>query len=145
MEPTRQDAEAMLKDAGGIESAVRARAPQEHPLYFAMGLGFVCTGLFFDLGGDNDSVGAAVAVAVLAVALLAVMVATHFPYWRRYRQVWKRSTPKWLDWALAAWGAATLFVLGILLNGTIGFAFTLGGIVGALPSLLWAERLRRTA
>jgi len=144
MEPTKQDAEAMLKDAGEIESAVRARAPREYPLYFAMGLGFVCCGLFFDLGGDNDSVVAAVAVAVLAVAFLAVMVGTHVPYLRRYRQVRMRSTPKWLEWALAAWAAAALFFLGILLDGTIVFSFTLGGIVGAVPFLLWAERLRRT-
>ena len=145
MEPTKQDAEAMLKDVGGIESAVRARAPQEHPLYFGMGLACVLNGLVFDLGGDNDGVGAAVAVAVLAVVLLAVLAATHVPYWRRYRQVRMRSTPKWLEWALAAWAAAALFLLGILLNGTIGFSFTLGGIVGAAPFLLWAERLRRTA
>ncbi len=145
MEPTQQDAEAMLKDAAGIETAVRARAPQEYPLYFAMGFGFVCCGLFFDLGGDNDGVGAAVAVAVLAAVLLAVMVGTHVPYLRRYRQVRTRSTPAWLEWALAAWAAAALFFLGILLEGTIGFSFTLGGIVGAVPFLLWAERLRRTA
>ena len=143
MEPTRQDAEAMLKDAGGIETAVRARAPQEHPLYFATGLVFVLAGLLFDLGGDNS--GAAVAVTVVGVLVLAVMAGTHVPYWRRYRQVRTRSTPKWLEWALAACGAAALFGLGILLNGTIGFAFTLGGIVGAVPSLLWAWRLRRTA
>ena len=36
-------------------------------------------------------------------------------------------------------------LLGILLDGTIGFSFTLGGIVGAVPFLLWAQRLRRTA
>jgi hypothetical protein len=142
MEPTRQNAEDMLKDAYGIESAVRARAPQEHPLYFATGLVYALAGLIFDLGGD-DSDGAAATVA--GVVLLAVMVATHVPYWRRYRQVRKRSTPQWLEWALAAWGAAALFTLGFLLHDTISFAFTLGGVVGALPSLLWAERLRRTA
>ena len=134
----------MLKDAGGIESAVRARAPQEHPLYFATGLVYVLAGLVFDLGGDGGD-RAGVAVTVLGVLVLAVMAGTHVPYWRRYRQVRTRRTPKWLEWALAAWGAAALFGLGILLNGTIGFAFTLGGIVGAVPSLLWAERLRRTA
>jgi hypothetical protein len=144
MEPTKQDAEAMLKDAGAIESAVRARAPQEYPLYLAMGLGFVCCGLFFDLG-DNDSVGAAVAVAVLTVVLLAVLAGTHVPYLRRYRQVRMRSTPTWVEWALAAWAAAALFSLGALLDGTITFSYTVGGIVGAVPFLLWAERLRRTA
>jgi hypothetical protein len=145
MEPTRQDAEAMLKDAGGIETAVRARAPQEHPLYFATGLAYVLGGLAFDLGGGDDSGGAAAALTVVGVVLLAVMSATHVPYWRRYRQVRKRSTPMRLEWVLAAWGAVALFALGNLLNDTIGFAFTLGGIVGAAPSLLWAERLRRTA
>ena len=133
----------MLKDAGGIESAVRARAPQEHPLYFATGLVYVLAGLLFDLGGDSG--GAAVAVTVVGVLVLAVMAATHVPYWLRYRQVRTRRTPTWLEWALAAWGAAALIIFGLLLNGTIGFAFTLGGIVGAVPSLLWAERLRRTA
>ena len=134
----------MLKDACGIETAVRARAPQEHPLYFATGLVYMLAGLLFDLGGD-ESGGAAVAVTVVGVLVLAVMAGTHVPYWRRYRQVRTRSTPKRLEWALAAWGAAALFALGILLNGTIGYAFTLGGIVGAVPSLLWAERRRRTA
>ena len=144
MEPTRQDAEAMLKDAGGIESAVRARAPQEHPLYFATGLVIRArrAGL---RSRRRRQRGAAVAVTVVGVVFLAVLVGTHVPYWLRYRQVRKRSTPKWLEWALAAWGAAALFALGILLDDTIGFSFTLGGIVGAAPSLLWAERLRRTA
>lgn len=134
----------MLKGAGGIESAVRARAPREHPLYFASGLVFVLGGPIFDLRGDGSG-GATVAVTIIGVLVLAVTAATNVPYLRRYRQVRKRSTPKWLEWALAAWGAAALFGLGILLNGTLGFSFTLGGIVGAVPSLLWAERLRRTA
>lgn len=144
MEPTRQNAEAMLTNAGEIETAVRARSPREHPLYFATGLVYVLAGLLFDLGSGTSG-GSAVAVAVIGMALFAVMAATHVPYWRRYRRVRRRSTPKWLEWAFAVWGAAALFVLGILLNGTIGFAFTLGGIVGAVPSLLWAEQLRRTA
>ena len=144
MEPMKQDAEAMLKDAGKIETAVRARAPKEHPLYVATGLAFVLSGPVFDLLNDGTDRGATV-VTLMVVAVLAVMVATHLPYWRRYRQVRNRTTPKRLEWALAAWGATALFGLGILLNGTIGFAFTLGGIVGAVPSLLWAWRLRRTA
>ncbi len=56
-----------------------------------------------------------------------------------------RRTPKSLEWALAAWGAAALVGLGFLLAGPLDFAFTLGGIVGAAPTLLWAERLRHTA
>jgi len=144
MEPTKQDAEAMLTDAGRIESAVRARAPQEHQLYVAMGLVFVLLGMIFDLGGD-DSVGATVAVAAATVVALVVLGASHVPYLRRYRQVRVRRTPMWLEWALGCWAAVALFSLGMLLDGTVGFSFTLGGIVGAVPFLLWAERLRRTA
>ena len=145
MEPSEQDAAAMLRDAGAIESAVRARSPREHPLYFATGLGFVCMGLLFDLGGDTDSVGAAVAMAVLTVALIAVLAGTHVPYFRRYRQVRTRKTPQWVEWAFATWAAAALFGIGIVLDGTIDFSYTLGGVVGAVPFLVWAERLRRTA
>lgn len=146
MEPTRQDAEAMLAEAGGIESAVRARTPQEHPLYLWSGLALVPVGLVLDLnrGRDSDSLIATV-VGILAMMALAAFVVVHVHYWRRYRQVRVRRTPSWLEWALAAWGAAALFGLGFLLAGVIGFAFTLGGIVGAVPTLLWAERLRRTA
>ena len=143
MEPTKQDAEAMLKDAGEIETAVRARAPQEYPLYVGMGLTILLLGLAVDL---NDAGGVASVVgATLALVALAVTVGTNLAYLRRYRQVRTRSTPKWLEWALGLWSAAALFSLGILLDGTIGFSFTLGGIVGAVPFLLWAQRLRRTA
>ena len=55
-----------------------------------------------------------------------------------------RSTPKWLEWALGLWSAVALFSIGFLLDGTVGYSFTLGGIVGAVPFLLWAEWLRRT-
>ncbi len=44
VEPTKQDAEAMLAGAGGIESAVRARAPREHPVYLWAGLTLVPSG-----------------------------------------------------------------------------------------------------
>ncbi len=142
MEPTKRDAETMLTDAGEIESAVRARTPQEHQLYAAMGLVFVLIGLIVDLG-DDDGVGATVAVAVAAVVALVVLGASHVPYLRRYRQVRVRRTPMWLEWALGCWAAVALFSLGMLLDGTVGFSYTLGGVVGAVPFLLWAGRLRR--
>lgn len=142
MEPAKQDAAAMLQGASGVESAVRARAPREHPLYFATGAVYALAGVVLDLG-DSDGGGPAVAVTTAGVALITVMVITHVPYWLRHRQVRTRSTPTWLEWLLAGWGAAALFVLGILLTDTIDLAFTLGGLVGAVPSLLWAERLRR--
>jgi len=133
----------MLKDAGEIETAVRARSPQEHPLYVAMGLTTLLLGLAVDLsaaGGVASVVG-----ATLVLVAIAVTVVTNGAYFLRYRQVRMRSTPKWLEWALGLWSAAALFFLGILLDGTIGFSFSLGGIVGAVPFLLWAQRLRRTA
>jgi hypothetical protein len=143
MDPTRQDAEAMLKDAGVIETAVRARAPQEHPLYVGMGLTILLIGLAVDL---NDAGGVASVVgATLALVALAVTVGTNLPYFRRYRQVRTRRTPNWLEWALGLWSAAALFGLGILLDGTIDLSYTLGGIVGAVPFLLWPLQLRRTA
>ncbi len=143
MEPTKQDAEAMLKGAGEVETAVRARAPQEYPLYVGMGLTILLIGLAVDL---NDAGGVAGVVgAALVLVALAVTVGTNLPYLRRYRQVRTRRTPMWVEWALGLWSAVALFSVGILLDGTIGFSYTLGGIVGAVPFLLWAQRLRRTA
>ena len=143
MEPTKQDAEAMLRGAGEVERAVRAGTPQEHPLYVGMGLTILLIGLTVDL---NDAGGAASMVgAALALVALAVTVGTNVRYLRRFRQVRMRRTPMWLEWALGLWSAAALFSLGILLDATIDCSFTLGGIVGAAPFLLWAERLRRTA
>ena len=122
---------------------MRARAPQEYPLYVGMGLTILLIGLAGDL---NDAGGVASVVgATLAVVALAVTVGTNLPYLRRYRQVRTRSTPKWVEWVLGLWSVAALVFIGILLDGTIGFSFTLGGIVGAVPFLLWAQRLRRTA
>jgi hypothetical protein len=144
MEPTKQDAKAMLEDAGTIETAVRARAPQEYPLYVGMGLTIVLIGLVSDLN-DGAGVASVVGAALALVVIVAVTVGTNVPYLRRHLQVRTRSTPKWLEWALGLWSAAALFSLGILLDGTIGFSFTLGGIVGAVPFQLWAQRLRRTA
>ena len=141
MEPTRRNAEAMLRDAGKIETTVRSKVPQEHPLYVAMALTTLLLGMAVDLniaGGVASMVG-----ATLALVALAVTVATNFLYLRRYRQVRMRRTPKWLEWGLGLWSAAALFTLGILLDDTVGFSFTLGGTVGAWPFLLWAQLLRR--
>ena len=143
MEPTKQDAEAMLKDAGEIETAVRARAPKEHPLYVGMGLTILLIGLA--VISTTPAGWPAWWERLSRWSPRRRTVGTNVPYLRRYRQVRMRSTPKWLEWALGLWSAAALFCLGILLDGTIGFSFTLGGIVGAVPFLLWAQRLRRTA
>ena len=138
MEPTKQDAAAMLRDAGQVGTAVRARAPREYPLYVAMGLTILLLGAAVDLNGAG--VG-----TILVMVALAVMVATNGAYYLRYRKVRARSTPMRVEWALGLCAAAAYFALGTLLDGTIGFSFTLGGLVGAVPFLLWAQRLRRAA
>ena len=142
MEPTKQNAEAMLNDAGKVESAVRAQAPQEYPVYVAMGLTILLFGMAIDLNDNTGGVAGLVGVILVAVAV-AITIGTNLPYLRRSRQVRTRSTPLWLEWALGLWSAAAIFSLGILLDGTIGFSYTLGGIVGAVPILLWARRIRR--
>ncbi len=141
MEPSNQDAEAMLKDAGEVESAVRARAPQEHPVYVGMGATILLFGLAIDLN-DNDGGWLGLLGMALVVAAIAVTVGTNLPYLRRARQVRTRRTPIWLEWALGIWSAAALFSIGTLLDGAIVFSFTLGGIAAAVPFLVWARRLR---
>ncbi len=128
----------MLKDAGQVETAVRARAPREYPLYVAMGLTILLLGAAVDLNGAG--VG-----TILVMVALAITVATNGAYYLRYRKVRARSTPMRVEWALGLCAAAAYFALGTLLDGTIGFSFTLGGLVGAVPFLLWAQRLRRAA
>jgi hypothetical protein len=143
MEPSQQDAEAMLRGAGEVETAVRAGAPQEYPLYVGMGVTILFLGMAVDLnaaGGMASVVGAA-----LVLVAFAVTVSTNVSYLRRYRRVRTRSTPKWVEWALGLWSAFAVLVLGFLLDGTIAFSFTMGGILGAVPFLLWAQRLRGTA
>ncbi len=144
MEPKKQEAEAMLTDAEEVESAVRARDPQEYPVYVAMGLTLLLFGMAIDLNDNSGGVAGLLGVTLVVVAV-AVTVGTNLPYLRRWRQVRARRTPMWLEWALALWSAAALFSLGSLLDGTIGFSFTVGAIVGAAPTLLWARRLRRGA
>lgn len=54
-------------------------------------------------------------------------------------------TPNWLAPAFFAWVLATTILLPGLLDGTINFAYGLGGILGAAPLLVWAKRLSRNA
>jgi membrane associated rhomboid family serine protease len=140
MEPTKQDAAAMLEEAGGIQLAVRTRTPKEHVPYFAWGLSMALLWPIRDLGDDSVLGG------ILMWIVMGGAVALLITYLRQFRQVRVRPrTPIWLALALGAWVvAATTFLPG-LLDGTTNFAYSLGGILGAVPLLLWAERLRRNA
>lgn len=141
MDPTKHEVEALLKDVAAVENAVRARAPQEPPLYVALGITIFFIGLAVDL---NNVGGIASTVAVILVAAaFAVTVGTNVSYLRRYQQVRTRSTPTWLEWVLGLWGAAAVLVLGTLLDTAVTFSFALGGALGAAPFLLWARQLRR--
>ncbi len=140
MEPTKQDAEAMLKDAEGIQLAVRARTPHEYTPFLAWGLVVAFTGPVRDLGDDSvlGSILMWVGPAVCAVLLVN--------YLRQSRQVRaKPSTPEWLAGALLVWVLVTAWVLPRLVDDTIGFAYTVGGLLATAPLLWWAERLRRRA
>jgi hypothetical protein len=140
MEPTKQDAQAMLHQAGGIELAVRARTPKEHVLYFAYGLLLVLLAPIRDLG--DDSVVGGIGQWIVIGGWVAVLIT----YWRQFRQVRVRPrTPTWLALALGAWVVAVTTFLPRLLDGTIDLAYTLTGVVTAAPVLVWAEHLRRTA
>jgi membrane associated rhomboid family serine protease len=140
MEPTKQDAEAMLEEAGGIQVAVRARTPREHVPFLAWGLLVALFGPIRDLG--DDSVLGGILLWVAPAVSAAILVS----YLRRCRQVRVRPrTPNWLALAFGAWVVAATAVLPGLVDGAISFAYSLGGVLGAAPLVLWAERLRRNA
>jgi len=140
MEPTKQDAEAMLNEAGGIQLAVRTRTPKEHVPYFVWGLSMALLWPINDLGDDS------VVGGILQWLVIGGAVALLITYVRQFRQVRVRPrTPTWLALALGAWVVAVTTFLPRLLDGTIDFAYTLTGVVAAAPLLLWAEHLRRTA
>ena len=73
------------------------------------------------------------AVTVASVVLLGVLVVTHVPYWRRYRQVRRRSTPTWLEWALAAWGSDSLLSRQASTLEQAGYIAIRKGHVGKWP------------
>lgn len=140
MEPTKQDAEAMLNKAGGIELAVRARSPKEYLLFLAGGLLLALLAPLRDLG-DDSVVGGIVQWIIMGgyVALLITQL-------RMYRQVRvTERTPIWLALAFGAWVVATMQFLPGLIDGSIAVPYTVSGVLAAAPLLVWAERLRRNA
>lgn len=130
----------MLNEAGGIQLAVRARTPREYMVFFAWGLAMALFGPMRDLG-DNSAVGGIGQWVVLAVVLGIIA-----NYMRHERQVRvSERTPIWVALALGAWALAASQLLPSLLDGTIDFAYALGGILAAAPVFLWAQHLRRNA
>ncbi len=138
MEPTKQDAAAMLNQAGGIQVAVRTRTPREHVPFFAGGLLLAGLAPMRDLGDDSAVAGIGQWIVIAAAVALLVT------YLRLYRNVRVSSrTPIWLALAFGAWVVAVETFLPGLLDDTIGFAYTVAGVLAAAPLLVWAEWLRR--
>jgi membrane associated rhomboid family serine protease len=140
MEPTNRDALAMLEEVGGIQVAVRAGTPREYVPFVAWGLLLALWGPIRDLGDDSVLGG------ILLWVAPAVSAAILFDYLRQRRQVRvSPRTPSWLLLAFGAWVIAAIVVLPSLLDGTIGYAAALGGILAAAPLLLWGAWLRWNA
>ena len=90
MEPTKQDADAMLEEAGGIQLAVRTRAPREYVPFLAWGLLLALSGPIRDLGDDSDLGG------ILLWVSLAVPLGPLVNYMRQSGQV--RVRPRTTNW-----------------------------------------------
>ena len=140
MEPTKQDAEAMLAEAGGIQLAVRARTPREHVPSWRGVSSWRSSGRSVISATTASWEGSSCGSPRRSASAILV------DYLRRCRQVRVTPrTPSWLALAFAAWVVAAATLLPGLVDGTISFAYTLGGVLAAAPLLWWAERLRRNA
>lgn len=137
MEPTKQEAQAMLADAGQTLRAVHARTPKEHVPFIAWGAFMAIVIPAFDI--IDRTVWGYITIALA----LALLVATAVYFLPRERQVRVADrTPSW------AWVALTA---GVCLGGAIAegfddavaFSYVIGGIVAAVPLFVWGQRLRR--
>lgn len=142
MEPTKQSAQAMLKEAGGVELAVRTRIVPEHVPFYAWGLAMVILGPVPDFA-DDSVVGAIFMWLGLAVVLPGALVL----FVLDQRQSWgvrvTQRSSNWLIAALVLWVVVATQLLPGLLDDGARFAHTLGGVLAAVPLFVWAERLRR--
>ena len=112
--------------------------------FFAWGLAMLILGPVPDFG-DDSVVGGIFQWIGLAV-VLPVVVALLVHDLRQSRRVRvKQRSSNWLLAALVVWAVVTTQLLPALLDDSTRFAHTLGGVLAAVPPLLWAERLRRSA
>lgn len=143
MEPKTHSAEAMLKEAEEVQHTVRTRITREHVPFYAWGLAMLILGPVPDFGDDSVA-GAIFMWLSLAVVLpgAGVLLVNDLRQYRRVRVT--QRTANWLIAGLVVWTFATTQILPGLLDDTTRFAHTLGGVLAAVPPLLWAERLRRS-
>ena len=137
MQPTKHEAQAMLTDAGHAGQAVHARIPKEHVPFLAWGAFMAIVIPGFDLFDRAIWGWATMAVALVLFAGTAV----YFAMRERDVRVADR-TPSWTWVALTA-GVCAGGAIAEGLDSAIAFSYVIGGIVAAVPLVLWGERLRR--
>ena len=139
MQPSKHEAQAMLADAGQVGGAVSARIPKEHVPFLASGAFMAIVIPGFDLVDRTVWGWTTMAVALVLFAATAVYYVTR----ERDVRVSDR-TPSWTWVALTA-GVCVGGAIAEGLDDAIAFSYVLGGIVAAVPLLIWGQRLRSDA
>jgi hypothetical protein len=139
MEPTKQEAETMLADAGQTRRAVHARTPKEHLPFFAWGAFLAIMIPGFDI--FDRAVWGWTTIAVAAAGLLATGL--YFAARSRDVRVAER-TPSW-TWVAFSVSICVGGVIAEGLDQTILFSYVLGGVLSAVPLFIWGLHLRREA
>lgn len=136
MEPTKQEAQAMLADAAQKRRAVHARTPKEHVPFIAWGAFMAIVIPAFDI--IDRTVWGYTAIAVA----LALLVATAVYFLPRERDVRVADrTPSWTWVALTA-GVCVGGAIAEGFDDAIAFSYVIGGMVAAVPLFVWGRRLR---
>jgi len=139
MEPTKQEAQAMLADAGNARRAVHARMPKEHVPFFAWAafLALVIPGF--------DIVDRAVWGWTTMAVALALFLATGLYYVLRSRDVRVADqAPSW-TWAALTAGICVGGIVAEGLDDALAFSYVIGGILSAVPLLICGQWLRRSS
>jgi hypothetical protein len=136
---TQENAAKLLVEADQAGRAVERRAPKEYAPFIGWGLfnAVVIPGFdFFD-----RSMWGWITIGVAVVGFFAT-----FAYFalRSMRVEVKQRSPWWIWPVLGLW-IALASVLGSALDDETAFSYTLAGLIGAVPLLLWGLRLWRRA
>ncbi len=139
MDIERREAEALLGNADEAGRAVERRIPRERMpfLFWAAFLALIIPG--FDLFDRTSWGWVTIAVAIAGFCFIGGY------YMRRSQEVRAAErSPAWMWPALTAWTCVAGLV-ALILDGRISFAYTVGGILAAIPLVAWAQYLKRTA
>jgi len=139
MQPTKHEAQTMLADAGQTGRAVHARTPKEYMPFVAWGAFMAIVIPGFDV--IDRTVWGYTTIAV-AVALFAA-TAVYFVVRERDVRV-ADQTPSWTWVALTA-GVCVGGAIAEGFDNAIAFSYVIGGIVAAVPLVVWGQRLRSNA